>query len=253
MEPQASTFDLLPAIDLRGGRVVRLEQGAFDRERAYGEDPAGVARSFAADGARWIHVVDLDGARSGARTDEGTLQAVIDAARTAAKGTRVQAAGGIRDEATAQRVLGAGAARVVLGTSAIRDPELVATLIDRHGPAAIAVALDIRDGRALGDGWVDGASGPAVDDAVERLAEVGVETFVVTAIARDGLLGGPDLDLLGRVLASTRAAVIASGGIATIADLVAVRDLGCAGAIVGRALYEGRFTLPEALTAVATG
>jgi phosphoribosylanthranilate isomerase len=166
---------------------------------------------------------------------------------------RIQAAGGIRDEAVAQRVLSVGAARVVLGTSALRDPALAVTLIDRHGPAAIAVALDVRDGQALGDGWVDGAGGPAVDDAIERLAEAGVTTFVVTAIARDGLLGGPDLDLLGRVLASTRAAVIASGGIATIADLVAVRDLGCSGAIVGRALYDGRFTLPEALAAVATG
>jgi len=243
---------VLPAIDLRGGRVVRLEQGAFDRERTYGDDPAAAARSFAADGARWTHVVDLDGARSGERADDGILQAIVAAARHAGQGSRIQAAGGIRDGVTVQRVLEAGASRVVLGTSALRDPELVATLIARHGADAIVVALDVRDGHALGDGWVDGASGPAVDDAIERLAEAGVGTFVVTAIARDGLLGGPDLDLLGRVLASTRAAVIASGGIATIADLVAVRDLGCAGALVGRALYEGRFTLPEALAAVAT-
>jgi len=207
---RASTFDLLPAIDVRGGRVVRLEQGAFDRERTYGDDPARTAAAFSADGARWIHVVDLDGARSGARTDEGTLQAVIRAARNGGQGTRIQAAGGIRDDAEVRRVLEAGAARVVLGTSALRDPALVATLIDRHGPAAIAVALDVRDGQALGNGWVDGAGGPAVDDAIERLAESGVATFVVTAIARDGLLGGPDLDLLGRVLASTHAAVIAS-------------------------------------------
>ncbi len=250
---RASTFDLLPAIDVRGGRVVRLEQGAFDRERTYGDDPVASAAAFAADGARWIHVVDLDGARSGARTDERALHAIIRAAGDAGPGTRIQAGGGIRDDAEVRRVLGAGAARVVLGTSALRDPALVGTLIDRHGPAAIAVALDVRDGQALGDGWVDGAGGPAVDDAIERLAESGVATFVVTAIARDGLLGGPDLDLLGRVLASTHAAVIASGGIATIADLVAVRDLGCSGAIVGRALYEGRFTLPEALAAVAAG
>jgi phosphoribosylformimino-5-aminoimidazole carboxamide ribotide isomerase len=250
---EASRFELLPAIDVLGGHVVRLEQGAFDRERTYGDDPAAIAAEFAGEGARWIHLVDLDGARSGARTDEETLQAVIRAARAAGPGMRIQAAGGIRDEAVAQRVLSVGAARVVLGTSALRDPALAVTLIDRHGPAAIAVALDVRDGQALGDGWVDGAGGPAVDDAIERLAEAGVTTFVVTAIARDGLLGGPDLDLLGRVLASTRAAVIASGGIATIADLVAVRDLGCSGAIVGRALYDGRFTLPEALAAVATG
>jgi phosphoribosylformimino-5-aminoimidazole carboxamide ribotide isomerase len=248
----ASTFDLLPAIDLRGGRVVRLEQGAFDRERTYGDDPVAVARRFAADGARWIHLVDLDGARTGARTDDRLLEAIVHAAGKAGQGTRIEAAGGIRDEAAVERILAAGATRVVLGTSALRDPDLVATLIERHGPATIAVALDVRDGHALGDGWVDDADGPRVDDAIERLAEAGVGTFVVTAIARDGLLGGPDLDLLGRVLASTRAAVIASGGIATIADLVAVRDLGCAGAIVGRALYEGRFTLPEALAAVET-
>ncbi len=253
MAESTSTFDVLPAIDVRGGRVVRLEQGSFDRERTYGDDPAAVAGSFAKDGARWIHVVDLDAARSGERTVDGALQAIIRAARDAGEGTRIQAAGGIRDGAVADRVVSAGAARIVLGTSALRDPALVAGLVDRHGPAAIAVALDIRDGQALGDGWVDGAVGPAVDDAIERLAESGVATFVVTAIARDGLLGGPDLDLLGRVLASTRAAVIASGGIATIADLTAVRDLGCSGAIVGRALYEGRFTLREALAAVAAG
>jgi phosphoribosylformimino-5-aminoimidazole carboxamide ribotide isomerase len=256
MAGSASTFDLLPAIDLRGGRVVRLEQGAFDRERIYADDPVAVSRAFAADGARWIHVVDLDGARSGTRADNGTLEAIVRVAtdaRDGGHGARIQAAGGIRDEAAVQRVLETGAARVVLGTSALTDPGVVATVIERHGPAAIAVALDVRDGRAVGDGWVSGAGGPTVSDAIERLAGAGVETFVVTAIARDGLLGGPDLELLGRVRAATTAAVIASGGIATVRDLVAVRDLGCSGVIVGRALYDGRFTLTEALAALGTG
>jgi phosphoribosylformimino-5-aminoimidazole carboxamide ribotide isomerase len=249
-----STFELLPAIDLRGGRVVRLEQGAFDRERVYGDDPAATATAFAQAGAPWIHVVDLDGARTGERQNDAALARIVAALRDAGdeRGqTRIQAAGGLRDADAVARVLAAGADRVVLGTAALADPRLVADAIDRHGTDRIAVALDVRDGRALGDGWTADARGRDLDEAVRTLGDVGVGTFVVTAIARDGLLGGPDLDLLRSVVDASPAAVIASGGIASIDDLLAVREIGCAGAIVGRALYDGRVSLPAALSSVA--
>jgi phosphoribosylformimino-5-aminoimidazole carboxamide ribonucleotide (ProFAR) isomerase len=148
-------------------------------------------------------------------------------------------------------VLGAGADRVVLGTAALTDPELVRGAIERHGAERIVVALDVRDGRAVGEGWVDGAVGRPLEEALNDLGALGVGTFAVTAIARDGLLGGPDLELLTRCIARTPAAVIASGGIRSIADLEAVRAVGAAGAIVGRALYDGTLDLSAAVRRLA--
>ena len=137
----------------------------------------------------------------------------------------------------------------MIGTAALAADRLVGGAIERHGPDRIAVALDVRDGIAVGDGWVPGAAGEPVDEAVERLSDLGVRTFIVTAIERDGLLGGPDLDLLARVVGATNAAVIASGGISSIADLAAARSIGCRGAIIGRALYDGRIDLAAAIAA----
>ena len=248
-----SRFEILPAIDVRGGRVVRLEQGSFDRERVYGDDPSAVARAFRAAGARWLHLVDLDGARTGERGIDRVLEGVL-ATSTDGAGppTQVQVAGGLRDAGTVASVLGRGASRVVVGTAALDDPTFVGELVDRYGADRIAVAVDVRDGLAVGHGWVPGSPGTPVLDALGRLGSVGVSTFIVTAIDRDGLLGGPDLDLLRRVVSATTAAVIASGGIAGPADLVAVRDLGCRGAIVGRALYDGTIDLGAALAAVSS-
>lgn len=242
-------FELLPAIDLRAGRVVRLAQGDFDRERVYGDDPLAVARAFVQVGARWVHVVDLDGARAGRPVQADVVAAIVAGVGEPA---RVQVAGGLRTEAAVAAAFGTGASRVVVGTAALRDQGFAAALVERHGAGRIVVALDVRDGMAIGEGWRQGAPGAQAEDALVRLADVGVRHFAVTSIDRDGLLEGPDLDLLGRLVGLGRGEVIASGGVSSIADLEAVRALGCSGAIVGRALYEGRLDLCEALQAMGS-
>ena len=246
----ASEFEILPAIDLRGGRVVRLRQGDFDRETIYGDDPVSLARKFAAAGATWIHVVDLDGAREGERAQRDTVRRLA-----AAVGDRVscQLAGGLRTAEAAADALRDGAARVVIGTAALRDPALAGRLAADHGPERIVVALDVRDNLAVGEGWRDGAGGLEPTDALRRLADLGVEIFAVTAIDRDGLLDGPDLALLSTLVSLGRGRVIASGGISSMDDVRAVRALGCSGAIIGRALYEGRLDLAEAIRITAPG
>ena len=252
-QPELPTgFQLLPAIDLRGSRVVRLAGGDFARETVYGTDPAEVARGFAAAGARWIHVVDLDGARDGARRQTEVVARIV-----AAMGESVacEVAGGLRDEAAVGAALDTGAARAVVGTAALRDPGFVGRLVARFGAERIAIALDVRGGLAVGQGWVPGASGVPVEEALTTLADRGARTFIVTAIERDGLLTGPNLDLLGRMVALNRGEIIASAGVSSLADIAAVRTLGCAGAIVGRAIYEGRLDLAAAvrLAAEASG
>lgn len=240
-----SGFDILPAIDLRGGRVVRLQQGDFERETAFSDDPVAVARAFVDGGAKWLHVVDLDGARTGERAHARVIREIVEAV---GDGARVEVAGGLRTSEAVAAVLADGAARAIVGTVALRDPAFAGGLVATHGQDRIGAALDIRDGRALGEGWRDGAAGLRAEDALMTLADQGVTTFEVTAIARDGLLGGPDLDLLTRLVRLDRGAVIASGGIASLDDIRAVRALGCAGAIVGRALYDGRFDVASAMS-----
>jgi phosphoribosylformimino-5-aminoimidazole carboxamide ribotide isomerase len=245
MQPELpGGFQLLPAIDLRGGQVVRLAEGDFARETVYGTDPAEVARAFVAAGARWIHVVDLDGARDGASRQTDAVARIV-----AVVGDRAacEVAGGLRDEAAVEAALVAGAARAVVGTAALSHPDLVGRLIDRFGAAKIAVALDVRDGVAVGQGWVAGASGVPVEQALAGLSGRGARTFIVTAIERDGLLNGPNLELLARMVASGRGDIIASAGVSSLADISAVRAIGCAGAIVGRAIYEGRIDLSAAV------
>jgi phosphoribosylformimino-5-aminoimidazole carboxamide ribotide isomerase len=239
---------VLPAIDLRGGRVVRLSQGDFDRETAYGDDPVAVAESFAAVGATWLHVVDLDGARAGQPVQ---LDLVARIARAVGPHVRCEVAGGLRSVEAVDRAFEAGAARVAVGTAALRDPAFAADLIRRHGADAVAVALDVRDGLALGEGWRPGAAGLPVEEALVALSDAGARLFEVTAIERDGLLGGPDLDLLRGLVALGRGDVIASGGVSSLEHLRQVRDVGCSGAIVGRAIYEGRVDLASVLEAVS--
>jgi phosphoribosylformimino-5-aminoimidazole carboxamide ribotide isomerase len=242
----AGVFELLPAIDLQGGRVVRLLRGDFGAVTTYSDDGPAVADAFVGRGARWLHVVDLDGARD-PRVRQTELVAAI-VARVGER-ARVEVAGGLRDERAVDACLGAGAARVVVGTAALRDPAFVGRLVRQFGAGRIAVALDVREGLAVGQGWVPGAAGVAVADALERLADEGVRIFEVTAIDRDGTLDGPDLAMLGGLVRRARGELIASAGVASAADITAVRALGCAGAIVGRALYEGRVTLEDALAA----
>jgi phosphoribosylformimino-5-aminoimidazole carboxamide ribotide isomerase len=239
-------MDLYPAIDLRGGRAVRLHQGDYARETVYGDDPVAVALGFAAAGARWIHVVDLDAARTGEAVNRGVVAAI--AAAVAPFGVQVQSGGGVRSEEAAAGLGDVGVARVVIGTAAMEDPALVRRIAARQ-PAA--VGLDGRSGVVAVRGWLE-AGGASVLDVLPRFEDAGVAAVVVTEIAVDGTLAGPDLTGLAAVLERTALPVIASGGVGTLDDLAALRDLSAAdrrlaGAITGKALYEGRFTVAEAL------
>lgn len=241
-------MDLYPAIDIRGGRCVRLFQGDYGRETVYRDDPVAQARDFAEAGARWIHVVDLDAARTG----EPVNREVI-AAMAASVDVPIQAGGGIRDEAAAEALFEAGVARIVLGTAAIEHPEIVLRLAEQR---PVAVGLDERDGEIVVRGWERGSGRNALD-LVSQFEDAGVAAFVVTEIGRDGTLDGPDLDGLGAVLEATHVPVIASGGVGSaghLRDLAQLQrgDRGLEGAIVGRAIYEGRVDVGEALAAVAS-
>lgn len=241
-------FEVIAAIDLRGGSVVRLREGDFDRQIGYDTDPVDAAERFVAAGARWIHVVDLDGARVGAPAQSETIARIVTAVGDRA---RCEVAGGLRTLESVEQAFAVGAARVVVGTAALRDPGFAKKLVERHGSERIVGALDVRNGRALGEAWRPGASGLDAPEALAMLADAGVTQFAATAIDRDGSLAGPDLHLLESLLRMHRGDVIASGGVTTIDDLRAVRDLGCSGAIVGRALYEGNLDLAEAIAALA--
>jgi len=243
----AVPFDLLPAIDLRDGRVVRLRQGDFGREIAYSDDPVAVARAFADTGARWLHVVDLDGARLGTPRQFETIARIVEAV---GERLAVEIAGGLRSEGAVAAALALGARRVVVGTAVLRDANLATTLVTRHGPGRIAASLDVRAGRVAGQGWDPGADGDAVEEVLVRLALAGIRIFEVTAIERDGELSGPNLELLRSLVALGRGGILASAGIRSVADLQTVRALGCRGAIVGRALYEGELVLADALAAL---
>jgi len=237
-----ASFEILAAIDLRGGRVVRLREGDFERETVYGDDPGETARRLADGGADAFHVVDLDGARAG----EVRQRAAIVSIFAAAGSVPVEVGGGIRDVPTASGMLRAGARRVVVGTAAIDDPAFARSLVATVGADSVAVAVDVREGRALGHAWRAGEPGRSLEAVLAQIAEAGVTTIEVTAIERDGSLDGPDLRLLGRVIRVSAAGVVACGGIRSVEDLEAVRDLGCRGAIVGRALYEGTIDLGAA-------
>ena len=238
----AAPIDLYPAIDLRGGRVVRLTKGDYDAETVYGDDPVSVAESFAAAGAPWVHVVDLDAARSGDPVNRPVVAAIAAALRGRAL---LQNGGGVRTLADARALADAGVDRVVMGSAAVADPAPVA-LAGEIVP--VAVGLDHRDGELAVHGWT-AASGVRLDDALDLFPTAAA--FVITDISRDGMLTGPDVVGLSRAVAATTVPVIASGGVSSIADLealAAIPDLG--GIITGKAIYEGRFTLAEALTAL---
>jgi phosphoribosylformimino-5-aminoimidazole carboxamide ribotide isomerase len=241
-------FELLPAIDLRAGRVVRLRSGDFGAETVFSDDPVEVARGFAAAGADGLHIVDLDGALSGGTRQADPIGRIVAAV---GEGVGCEVAGGLRDAKAVAAALGAGARRVVIGTAALLRPAFSAELVTAHGGDRIVVALDVRDGVAVGDAWQAGATGLPVEEALARLADEGVATFEVTAIARDGSMAGPDLELLERLVRLGRGRIIASGGIRSIEDLLAVRAIGCVGAIVGRALYDGSLDLGAAVIALS--
>ncbi len=241
---------LFPAIDLRDGRAVRLLRGEFGAETVYSDDPVAVAVAYQAAGAGWIHVVDLDAARTGVPVNLDLVAAIA-----AGVSCPVQAGGGVRSPEAAARLLDAGVTRVVVGTVAVEEPAVVETLCTRY-PGRVAAGLDARGSQLAVRGWTE-TSATDLTDAARRLEEMGVGALVVTEIGRDGTMAGPDLDQLAAVLAATAVDVVASGGVGSLDDLRSLSALEpvpgrrLAGVIVGRALYEGRFSVEEALACLA--
>ena len=231
---------IYPAIDLRDGKCVRLVEGDFSRETVFDADPAAVARRWAEAGAEWLHVVDLDGAVAGHPVNLPAIEAI-----GAAVGIPIQLGGGLRSLENLESAFAAGISRTILGTVALEQPELVAAAAARWGNA-IAVGLDARDGKLATRGWLDQSDVLAVDVA-QALQNVGVRHFIFTDIRRDGTLSGPNVESLQELITAVDAGVIASGGVGSLADLEAAREIGAAGAIVGRALYDGRVDLSEAI------
>ena len=235
-------FDVIPAIDVLDGRVVRLSQGRRDAVTLEGGDPVALARRYHEEGARWLHVVDLDGAFSGTPT-VGLLRRLADASTLP-----VQIGGGYRTVEAIDAALVSGASRVMVGTAAL-EPAFLRDAVGRFGEALV-VAIDVRDGKVASNGW-EQTSQVGASELAARCAEVGVTRLLATSTARDGSLAGPDLPLLEELVA-VGLPVIAAGGVSSLEDLVALRELGCEAAIAGSALLAGRFTLPEAL-ALARG
>lgn len=236
-------IELYPAIDLRDGKVVRLLQGDYDAQTTYGDDPVAVACGFADAGATWIHVVDLDAARSGSPVNRPVVAAI---AAAVAGRARVQTGGGVRTIGDAQSLADAGVARVVMGSAAVADPSLVEAA---SKVVPVAVGLDHRAGEVAVHGWTEG-SGVQLADALGWFPTAAA--FVITDIARDGMLAGPDIDGLAEAGRATAIPVIASGGVSSLADIVALKAVpGVDGVITGKAMYEGRFTVAEALEVLA--
>ncbi|HEV7770236.1 MAG TPA: 1-(5-phosphoribosyl)-5-[(5-phosphoribosylamino)methylideneamino]imidazole-4-carboxamide isomerase [Solirubrobacterales bacterium] len=233
---------LYPAIDIRGGQAVRLLQGDYERETTYDADPVDAAARWAGEGAEFLHVVDLDGAKAGEPQN-------LDAVRRIAAAVEcpIQVGGGLRNAESVASVLDAGAERVVIGTAALRDPEFLAATLERQGSERVVVSVDSRNGEVLVDGWTEG-SGSGESDALEMLDGLGVSRYLCTEIEVDGTLKGPDFEQLESFAMSTSASVIASGGVGTLAHLEALAATlapNIEGVIVGRALYEKRFTVAE--------
>ncbi|HWX74570.1 MAG TPA: 1-(5-phosphoribosyl)-5-[(5-phosphoribosylamino)methylideneamino]imidazole-4-carboxamide isomerase [Solirubrobacteraceae bacterium] len=240
---------LYPAIDILGGSAVRLVQGDFAAKRVYDEDPLSAARAWSEAGASQLHVVDLDGARTGTPVNLEHLRRI-----TGELGLPVQFGGGLRSPEAIEQAFDAGASRVILGTAALTDPALLGGALAQHGPERVLVSVDVRGGRVATAGWSEAQELDAFG-ALDQLKTAAVEHFVFTNVDRDGMLGGPDLDEVGRIAAAVGGgSVLYSGGIGELADLEALARLrapGLVGVIVGKALYERRFTVAEAEEALA--
>ncbi|HEX5761642.1 MAG TPA: 1-(5-phosphoribosyl)-5-[(5-phosphoribosylamino)methylideneamino]imidazole-4-carboxamide isomerase [Solirubrobacterales bacterium] len=239
---------LYPAIDIRGGKAVRLLQGDYERETAYDADPADAARRWAGEGAEFLHVVDLDGAKAG---EPCNLDAIESIARV---GCPIQVGGGLRDADAVESVLDAGAERVVIGTAALRDPDFLDAMLVQYGKRVV-VSVDARDGRVALEGWTE-AGEESVVEAVRALGLRGVTRFLCTAIEVDGTMEGPAIAQLEQIASATDAQLIASGGVGELSHLETLSRLqapNIEGAIVGRALYERKFTVAEGIVALAAG
>ncbi|WP_437582176.1 bifunctional 1-(5-phosphoribosyl)-5-((5-phosphoribosylamino)methylideneamino)imidazole-4-carboxamide isomerase/phosphoribosylanthranilate isomerase PriA [Paramicrobacterium sp. CJ85] len=238
---QAPGLELLPAVDVADGKAVRLTQGEAGSETSYG-DPVDAAANWVSQGAEWIHLVDLDAA-FGRGNNAGVIRRVIKSVR----GVKIELSGGIRDDESLEAALDSGAKRINLGTAALENPEWAANVIGQYGEA-IAVGLDVRGTTLAARGWT--RDGGDLWQVLARLEEAGCARYVVTDVTKDGTLKGPNIELLKQVLDHTERPVVASGGVSSLDDIAALRDLvplGLEGAIVGKALYAGAFTLAEAI------
>jgi phosphoribosylformimino-5-aminoimidazole carboxamide ribotide isomerase len=240
--PGRLSMQIWPAIDLRGGKCVRLRQGDYQQETVFAQDPAAVARQFAADGAQHLHIVDLEGAREGSPVNVPSIQDIL-----AAVGADVECelGGGIRDEQFVRELLEMGLARLVVGTSALSEPEWFRSMC-RQYPDRLVLGIDARDGRAATDGWLKTSEVSAIDLA-SQFADEELAAIIYTDIATDGMMRGPNVEAMAQMQAAVDVPVIASGGVTTADDVSRLAAAGLAGCIIGRALYEGTLTLAEAL------
>jgi phosphoribosylformimino-5-aminoimidazole carboxamide ribotide isomerase len=240
------SFTIYPAIDMKAGKCVRLLQGDYEKETIYGDSPYSMAKEFALAGARWIHMVDLDGAKDGKRINDSD---VLQVAREL--DVRVQIGGGIRSEKDVLHYLENKVERVIIGSIAVEKPDFAIEMIKKYGKQ-IAVGIDVKDGYVATHGWLTTSNLKAVELG-KQFADAGAETFIFTDIATDGMLSGPNMEAIAEMARVTGKQVIASGGVSSILDLAALNQLstiGVSGAIVGKALYEGKFTVKEALEEV---
>ena len=240
-------MEVIPAIDLQGGRCVRLYQGDFGRETVYSEDPLAVARQWQEQGASRLHLVDLDGAAQGKPVNLDIITAIV-----AQSEIPVQVGGGVRSFATAEKLLALGVDRVVIGTAAVRNPDLVRQLCQEGGSPRVVVAVDARDGLVAVEGWLEETAVTAVELG-KRMAELGVERLLYTDISRDGTLSGPNLSANAELVASTGLAILASGGVTSLDHITELAKIGAEGVIVGRALYTGDLELAAAVAAGIAG
>lgn len=238
-------MELWPAIDLLGGKCVRLQQGDYERETVFGEDPVAIAQQWRDQGAEYLHLVDLDGAKSGNLVNEAVIRRIAQA-----MDIPVQLGGGVRDESTIIRLLSLGLKRLVLGTAALKNQDWFVAMCDKY-PRHLVLGIDARNGMVATEGWLSTSTTPAVELATDlELRTSNMAAIVYTDIARDGMLTGPNYESIEQLLEAVKTPVIASGGVGVLADVVRLRDAGVAGCIIGRALYENRFRLDEALRAV---
>jgi phosphoribosylformimino-5-aminoimidazole carboxamide ribotide isomerase len=237
---------IFPAIDLRNGKCVRLRQGDYAQETVFGDDPTAMARLWVGQGAPWLHLVDLDGAKAGKPINGASIRAIVEIA-----GVRCQVGGGLRTQADVETALGWGVARVVIGTKALKSPAWFRAVCERW-PGRIALGIDAKDGLVATEGWFEVSAISALDLA-RRCAAAPLAAIIYTDIARDGMMQGANVEAMAAMAAAVAVPVIASGGVTTLDDIRHLAARGLAGCIVGRALYEGRIDLNEALTVAGCG
>ena len=235
-------MEIWPAIDLRGGQCVRLQQGDYNRETVFGDDPVAMARGFVAAGGRHLHLVDLDGARDGKLVNLEVVEAIVKAVDIPC-----ELGGGVRDEAAIRKLLDAGVSRVVVGTKALREPDWFREMCHKF-PNRLVLGIDARNGMVATHGWLETSDVSAITMA-QHFADEPIAALIYTDIATDGMLQGPNLAAMSEMAAAVSLDVIASGGVSNAADVARLTETGVAGVIIGRALYENRITLPEALAA----